>query len=584
MVRPPVGGTGSGLRALFRRLRRPAVTVDPPPVGVERRADIPVTMPDGTVLRADVYLPRTGSRGADTHLKRSLRTGTPLPGRYPVVMCAHPYGKDRIPAHTRTGRGVSPQYHLIGQPDPIRFSAWTSFEAPDPAFWCRRGFALVNADLRGFGHSEGMADPLTRAESEDYRNLIEWAAAQPWSNGRVGLLGVSYLALSQYRTAALRPRGLAAICPWEGLSDPYRDVARPGGGREDGFMIMWSTMTGRRGRMAISLRKGQLAHPLVDDYWRDRTPELEAIETPMLVCGSFSDQLLHSRGSHEAFRRAASRDKWLYTHRAGKWSTFYSPAVSVVQHQFLEDFVADVDTGWRNRPRVRLAIHRDRLEHEVVDVDAFPPEGTDDQAVRLSGGRIIGGRSTGNGQIVWDTSRDTVSIHWRVDTPMDLVGSPWLALSLALDQGDDAVIFAGLRLLRSGTEVTFEGSYGFAGDMITHGQLRLSHRELDPVLSTPEFPVHRHDREVPMPPGELGAVVVPLLPQATHLVTGDVLRLDLSGRWFFPTSPTDGQFPARYQDSPPALVRLDVGGGSLHLPVWHRGSVPAAGQRPRAAR
>ena len=61
-----------------------------------------------------------------------------------------------------------------------------------------------------------MADPLTRAESEDYRNLIEWAAAQPWSNGRVGLLGVSYLALSQYRTAALRPRGLAAICPGKG--------------------------------------------------------------------------------------------------------------------------------------------------------------------------------------------------------------------------------------------------------------------------------------------------------------------------------------------------------------------------------
>ena len=109
-------------------------------------------MPDGTVLRADVYLPRTGSRGADTHLKRSLRTGTPLPGRYPVVMCAHPYGKDRIPAHTAPD-GECPQYHLIGQPDPIRFSAWTSFEAPDPAFWCRRGFALVNADLRGFGHS-----------------------------------------------------------------------------------------------------------------------------------------------------------------------------------------------------------------------------------------------------------------------------------------------------------------------------------------------------------------------------------------------------------------------------------------------
>jgi hypothetical protein len=79
-------------------------------------------------------------------------------------------------------------------------------------------------------------------------------AAQPWANGRVGLNGVSYQAISQWRVAALRPKSLVAICPWEGWSDIYHDVARPGGGREDGFIDFWATMTERDGRVSESLR------------------------------------------------------------------------------------------------------------------------------------------------------------------------------------------------------------------------------------------------------------------------------------------------------------------------------------------
>jgi uncharacterized protein len=76
-----------------------------------------------------------------------------------------------------------------------------------------RGYAVVNCDLRGFGHSDGEGTMLSDAEAHDYYDLIEWAAAQPWSTGRVGLNGDSYLALSQWRVAALRPPHLAAICP-----------------------------------------------------------------------------------------------------------------------------------------------------------------------------------------------------------------------------------------------------------------------------------------------------------------------------------------------------------------------------------
>jgi putative CocE/NonD family hydrolase len=71
----------------------------------------------------------------------------------------------------------------------------------------------------------------------NYYDLIEWAGMQSWSSGLVGLDGVSYLAISQYKVAALKPPSLAAICPWEGLSDLYRDFAYPGGVREDGFSI-----------------------------------------------------------------------------------------------------------------------------------------------------------------------------------------------------------------------------------------------------------------------------------------------------------------------------------------------------------
>ncbi|MFN8126942.1 MAG: CocE/NonD family hydrolase [Candidatus Nanopelagicales bacterium] len=563
-------GPPRGISGLIHRVRHPDVTVDPPPNGVERRPDVAVTMPDGTVLRVDVYLPMAGSRGADAHLARRPRAGAPTRGRYPVIMCAHPYGKDAIPAQSRSGRAVPGQFHAFRQPEPVRFSAWTGWEAPDPGYWCRQGFVLVNADLRGFGHSDGTADILTRGESEDYAHLIEWAAEQPWSNGRVGLLGVSYLAISQYGAASLRPQGLAAICPWEGLTDPYRDLTRPGGGREDGFTVMWSTLLDRAGRVKHSLRAEQKAHPLLDEFWRDRTPDLSRIDVPMLVCGSFSDHLLHSRGSHEAFRRVPGDQSWLYTHRGGKWCTFYSPAARETQRQFLEDFVADVDTGWRDRPRVRLAIYRDRTDHEVVEVDTFPPTGTRFQPVSLGAGAAAGGTTAPDGSRLLDTTVDTVKVTWRIDTDLDVVGAPWLSIPVALDEGDDALVFVGLRVFRSGQEVTFEGSYGFAGDMVTQGQLRLSHRKLDETLSAPDHPVHRHDRAVPLPPGRSEPIIVPLLPQATHLEVGDVLRVDLAGRWFFPTNPVDGQFPARYEESPPALLRLRLADATLHLPIWVR--------------
>ena len=112
--------------------------------------DVPVTVRDGTKLRVNVFRPET------------------CDGPVPVIMSAHPYGKDKIPARTRSRRGAPMNYRLVLQPRTVQFSEMTSWEAPDPAVWVPRGYAVVNADLRGAGTSEGIGDLFTETEALDY--------------------------------------------------------------------------------------------------------------------------------------------------------------------------------------------------------------------------------------------------------------------------------------------------------------------------------------------------------------------------------------------------------------------------------
>ncbi len=123
----------AAVRLASRRLRtivHPNVIVGKVPSNVHADWDLPVKIRDGTTLRVNVFRPTE-------------------PGAYPVIMSAHPYGKDRIPVRSRNGRAANPQYRLFPQPEPVSFSEWTSWEAPDPAVWVPRGYVVVNADLRG---------------------------------------------------------------------------------------------------------------------------------------------------------------------------------------------------------------------------------------------------------------------------------------------------------------------------------------------------------------------------------------------------------------------------------------------------
>jgi uncharacterized protein len=511
----------------LRGIARPPVTVTEPPPGIRVERDVAVPVRDGTVLRVNVFRPEGDE---------------PVP----VIMCAHPYGKDGLPRHGRFGWRFDRQYRVLRQTGPVSFSALTSWESPDPGFWVPRGYAVVNCDLRGCGTSEGTGRLLSRQEGEDYADLVEWAGTREWSTGRVGLLGVSYLAISQYRCAAERPAHLAAICPWEGFTDAYRDLVYPGGVREEGFVRMWARGVSRQ-RVEPDFLRDPPRHPLRDEFWEETVPDLERIEVPMLVCASFSDHNLHSGGSFRAFERAGSERKWLYTHRGGKWATFYSAAAKAVQRRFFDHYLKGEENGMPGASPVRIEVREDRdTIHRVREEPEWPPAGTEWRELPLH-------------RTAFDTDdRAGASFSWGFDRDTEVCGPMRLRLHIELRGAADANLFVAVDKLRAGRRVPFEGSYGFGLDQVAHGWHRASHRDPD------------HRVAEPLRAGEIVAAEIDLLPSATLFRRGETLRLEVRGRWPWRRNPLVGQMPAAYEPSPKATCVLHHGDGLdswLRIPV-----------------
>jgi len=424
-------------------------------------------------------------------------------------------------------------------------------------FWTAQGFAVVNADLRGAGHSDGVAKLLSQQESEDVYDIVHWAAAQPWSDGRVVMLGVSYLAISQYGAAALGPDALRAICPWEGFTDAYRDLAMPGGIRETGFVRIWSMLLRRTARVAYALREMQDAHPERDDFWQSVVPDLSAIRVPMLVCGSFSDNNLHSRGSMRAFTHAGSEHVRLYTHRDGKWVTFYSEQARAEQLAFFRK-VLDGQPSGRS---VRLEVREDR--DTIVDVreeSEWPPARTRWQKLYLAGPGVLSTEApAAPGAVAFKTRSRAAVFSWMVREDVELTGPMAARLWLDLHGCDDASLFVGVEKWRDGKFVPFEGSYGYGRDRVTTGWQRVALRALDTELSQPWEPVTACTDPQPVRAGEVVAVDVALGPSATLFRAGEQLRLVVTGRWLAARNPLTGGFPAAYEPSPRGRVTLHWG-------------------------
>jgi uncharacterized protein len=493
--------------------------------------DVPIEMDDGVVLRADVFRPDGD-------------------GRHPVILSYGPYAKGLAfqEGYPNQWERMVSQHPDVEAGSSNRYQNW---EVVDPEKWVPDGYVCVRVDSRGAGRSPGRLDPFSPRETTDLAACIEWAAQQPWSTGKVGLNGISYYAMNQWHVAGLRPRGLTAMCAWEGASDWYRDAVRHGGILCT-FFGNWYEMQvttvqnglGSRGPVnpntgkqacgpetlpdeELDARRADFASDVAEleldgEYHRARSGDWERIDVPLLSAGNWGGHGLHLRGNVEGYVRSASSRKWLELHGLEHWTHFYTDYGVGLQKRFFGHFLKDEDTGWDEQPRVLL---------QVRHVDGtFVERGEDEWPIpRTEWTRW----EVGTGS--YDALGDGITFMGDpLDREVEITG-PSAAKLFVSSSTTDADLFVVLRAFdRDGEEVTFQGAID-PHTPVAQGWLRASHRKLDLSASERYRPYHTHDEKQPLEPGEVYELDVEIWPTSLVLPAGYRLALTVRG--------TDYEYP-----------------------------------------
>lgn len=244
------------------------------------------------------------------------------------------------------------EWQIMGVP-PHTVSKLAKFESPDPAYWCHQGYAVVNVDVRGAGHSEGNMHMFTHQDREDGYDFIEWLAQREWCNGKIGMSGNSGVAMHQWGIAAQQPPHLACIAPWECTTDLYRESLFEGGIPALSFNeFIAAQVTGSGGvddQVAMARE-----YPLMNGYWEDKIPDFSKVRIPVYQTAGFSH--FHLMGSVKAFRKCKSRRKWMRMHRDFEWPDTYMPENLEDLKRFYDRYLKDIHNGWEMTPKVRVDI------------------------------------------------------------------------------------------------------------------------------------------------------------------------------------------------------------------------------------
>jgi predicted acyl esterase len=509
--------------------------------GMRIEFDVPIPMDDGIVLRADIYRPVED-------------------GRYAVILSYGPYAKGLA---FQDGYPVQWEKMVAEHPDVAAGSTnkYQNWEVVDPEKWVPDAYVCVRVDSRGAGRSPGVIDVWSPRETSDFYNCIEWAAAQPWSNGRVGLAGISYYAMNQYQVASLQPPHLAAMCPWEGAADFYRDMCYHGGIRSQ-FPGRWFPLQvssvqhglGERARKRRgsgesvagpeTLSDEELArnrvdfgaeierHHWMDDWFGERNPDWSKVTTPMLTAGNWGGQGLHLRGNVEAFTQAASKQKWLEIHGLEHWTHFYTDYGVRLQKAFFDHFLKGVDNGWNRSPRVRLNIRQvdgtfvERAEHE------WPLARTRWTKYRLdlARGALVDHAIATDHSVTYDATSEGVTLRMSPFNETTEFTGPVMARLFISSTTIDADLFLVVRAFDpKGEEITFQGALD-PNTPITQGWLRASHRKLDPDKSEPYRPYHTHDEHQPLTPGAVYELNVEIWPTCIVVPPAYQIALTIRGK------------------------------------------------------
>lgn len=451
----------------------------------------------------------------------------------------------------------------------------------------RRGYALVGVSVRGTGCSEGVFDPFARTMGRDGADAVEWAARQPWSNGRVGMIGVSFGAITQVLTAAERPPHLRAITPDSATSDLYRDVTYPGGILEYDFTFAWTAVQKEGGYQYATtgaIADGDTAcernfaqheianaapqyfiptlilqNPFVDDSsnkWNRRAPNagFKRIEVPTYLFNQWQDEQLPARIYDSLGMFGNPKRVWANFSNGNHGRPLDSPRDQRLILAFLDHFVRGVRNHIAAQPHLSLdmetAIERSgkgnepawSIERRRLDAGARPLP----WYMHAGGTMTRQAPRTATGSDSYDYPRPapdvvepgpTLSGHssgqlaWKGPVPPGgSLAYTTPALKRDLVVAGPASLDVWLKSTASDTdleatvtEVRPDGQETY----VQRGWLRASHRRLDARRSTAlrPFQTHRRADEAALVPGRPAKVRLEVFPFAHAFRAGSRIRV-----------------------------------------------------------
>ena len=509
--------------------------------GMRIMGHVPIEVDDGLVLRADVFRPVED-------------------GHYPVILTYGVYAKGLA---FQDGYPMQWEKMVADHPEILQGSTnkYQNWEVTDPERWVPHGYAVVRVDSRGAGWSPGFMDCNSPREIDDLYQCVEWAGTQPWSNGKVGMLGISYYASNQWRVAGKHPPHLAAIIPWEGQNDRYRDSGYHGGILSQ-FQELWAKHqvvnvqygrgerakknpnTGESVAGPVTLSDEELAkncvnvfeelkkHPLDDEWHRSRSADLSKVTLPLLTCANWGGQGIHPRGNFNGFTETPSKQKWLEVHGDSHWSLFYSAYGLALQKRFFDHFLKGIDNGWDKQPPVQLNIRHPGEKFVLRMEKEWPLARTQWTKFYLepAGMALSEKPVTKEGKVEYEARGKGITFSMAPLEKKTEITGPLAAKLFVSSSTKDADLFLIVRVFDpSGKELTFMGSTD-PNTPIANGWLRVSHRRLDLKRTKPYQPYHPHDRVEPLVPGEVYECDVEILPTCIVLPAGWRVALTVRGK------------------------------------------------------
>jgi predicted acyl esterase len=435
-------------------------------------------------------------------------------------------------------------------------------------WYVEQGYAYVHADVRGTGFSEGDYRFLDRKEQTDLYDVIEWIAAQAWSNGKVGGIGESYFCMTQWFMGIQNPPHLACLGAYDGLNDPYRFMGYPGG-IEGNFLSYWYNSSVRVPNLYPAngdhprdlphdLFHDVQRHPLYDEWWQERTAaeHLDQIKVPLFSIGVWAKLDLHCAGNILGYQKAQGPKKLFISGTANPFTAQRDFSL-VEYHQkyllpFYDRYLKGAKTSHEARPDVEYTV---RNTGEVKAAASWPPPGSKPTPFYLAPGPTesvtslndgaLSPSPAGSGQTTYsyphpswalgvvamgpqgpDPARGVLTFTSApLAADMEIAGDGTLAIYASSTRPDMDFCVKLSEQFAQGPEQRAKGIQpGYF--IVTKGWLRASHSDRDETRGT-EWS-YTHGRAMPLTPGKIYKFEIPLQPIAYRFKQGNRIRVEIA--------------------------------------------------------